>query len=689
MPSVDAISPTFIRHTENGLPDFIYYSRYAHYRPEFSRRETYAEAINRIKQMHQARFATQWNRRSQVDFRHSPAHPADHALLSELLGGSNLGDLINRAFLAVEQRQVLPSMRSLQFAGKDLSQNPASMFNCAFSLADRPEFFREYFYLLLSGTGCGFSVQYEHVRRLPPLALRHDMRLRTVRHPVAKGPSGWADALHHLMRSYFEGFAVEFDYTAMRDSPTAIASEHTPLRHLLETVAAMLDAVAGRRLQPIEIYDLCMLVSHAASSWGTRRAASICLFSADDEQMMHAKTGRWLQEHPHRTASNNSAVILRAVADEAVFRRLLVAQKYHGEPGFYFSDHPDYGCNPCGEAGLHPVLMDMPDAAGAARLRLQGYDFPLSRLSGWQMCNLTTINGTAVRNPVDLLSAAFHAAVIGTLQAAYTDIGYLGPVTRYLNECDALLGVSICGFMDNPRLLFAPRLLERAAAMVRAANEVVAHVIGIRPAARTTCVKPEGTTSLLLGTAAGIHPHYARRYFRRVQVRRSDPVYQEFRTANPEMCEISALHPESNDCIVFPVEAPPQALVRTDDSAIEFLQRVLLVQQHWVIAGEAPGTRSPGLHHNISHSCPVRKDEWEDVAAYIWRHRHLFSGVALFADEASSHYPQSPLSSAHTRADAALWNQLACRPVNYSSVPDTGSASASAEFCADNTCETP
>jgi ribonucleoside-diphosphate reductase alpha chain len=462
---------------------------------------------------------------------------------------------------------------------------------------------------------------------------------------------------------------------------------------MLAKVDALLAEAAGRRLRPIEVYDLCMLITRAVRRDGARRSASLCLFSPEDEEMVQAKTGDWLRQHPQRAGSNNSAVVLRPTADEARFRHLLAACRSHGEPGIFFSDHADHGCNPCGETGLQPVLTGPFAPETAARLRAAGYTGPLApatRLSGWQMCNLTTINGAALATADRLFTAAIHAAVIGTLQAAYTDIDYLGPVTRVLNERDALLGVSICGFLDQPGLLLAPRLLERAARLCRAANEAMARALGIRPAARVTCVKPEGTASLLLGTAAGIHPHHARRYFRRILADRNDPVYQRFQARNPEMTEPSAMQPGTDDCITFPVEAPPHASVRDDFSAVEFLDLVRLVRRHWVLAGEAPHPPSPGLHHNVSHTCTVRAEEWDDVADYLWRHRDEFSGVALLPAEAARHYPQPPLQAA-TENDAAFWNSLRCRPVDYQGVGAPWSAGNrdADEPCAAGRCDAP
>jgi ribonucleoside-triphosphate reductase (thioredoxin) len=685
----------------NGLADYIACAKYARHRADLGRRELFPEAVQRVQAMHAAFFENRLDRKIAGDIAATPADPQDRRLLVDWLAGATLGELIERTFSAVAAKRVLPSMRSLQFGGTAILRNHARLFNCSFSVADRIEFFREYYFLLLAGTGCGFSVQRHHVERLPILPARgEEIDLPVVHHTVADTIEGWADALHVLLLSYLQEFKAEFNFSAVRSRGRALetsggkAPGHLPLKQTLADVDALLRGAAGRRLRPIEVYDICMFVARSVLSGGIRRSATICLFSPDDVEMMDAKTGNWFEKHPHRSASNNSAVLPRTSGDDALFRRLFNAQKEFGEPGFYFADHPDYGCNPCCEIGLHPVLGDALSEADLARLRELGYDgdlIPASPVSGWQMCNLSTINGAALTNTEDFLVACIHAAVIGTLQAAYTDIPYLGPVTRFLNERDALLGVSICGFMDNPEILFEPTTLQRGARLCRAANQLVAATLGIRPAARVTCVKPEGTASLLLGAASGIHPHHARHYFRRVQANRRDAVYQHFRAVNPHMTEASVYRPDTDDVISFPVEAPANAILRDDLDALSFLQFVQLVQQHWVLAGEAPETRSPGLHHNVSNTCTVKPDEWNAVGDFIWQHREHFTGVALLGYDGDKRYAQAPRESVVTDDDAARWNRLKYSAVDYAALRETTDETALKDViaCAGGKCELP
>jgi ribonucleoside-diphosphate reductase alpha chain len=474
------------------------------------------------------------------------------------------------------------------------------------------------------------------------------------------------------------------------------APGHLPLKRSLQAAEEILRTAAGRRLESIEAYDILMHIAGAVLAGGVRRSATIALFSADDEKMMRAKTGDWFNTHPHRSASNNSAVLIRSRTTREEFLRLFECQKQFGEPGFFFADHEDYGANPCVEIGLHPVfqVISRDDIASLQSLGVHADDAgrPLrigSRLHGFQMCNLTTINGALVQTDDDFFRASRAAAIVGTLQAGYTNIPYLGPVTRLINEREALLGVSICGIMDNPKVLLDASTLQHAAALVGETNTAFAARLGIRAAARTTCVKPEGTTSLLLGTGSGIHPRHSRRYFRRIQASRLDPVYQLFKHHNPHLCEPSAYGKRTDDVITFPVESPADALLREQLDAIRFLELVRLVQENWVIPGTNHAAYSPGLAHNVSNTVTVREDEWESVAAFIWENRSRFTGVALLHSTGDKTYVQAPLESVQTAGDIQRWNLLACNPVPYTELSENDDTTKLAQVvaCAGGQCE--
>ncbi len=665
-------------HDENGLQDYIFLSRYSRYRADLGRRETPAEAFTRVMDMHREHFA------GRLD---APVAG---------LGGRTLRALLDDTELALQRRAILPSMRSLQFGGDAIEANNARMFNCAFTHMNRLDAFKEAFYLLLSGTGVGFSVQRQHVAQLPMFPLRApENELPVVHHTVPDQLEGWADALDVLIRSYLDGSKVEFNYSEIRPRGRPLrtsggrAPGHLPLKKALMAAERVLEQVPGRALRPIEVYDIMMHVAVAVLSGGIRRSATICLFSSDDDEMASAKTGNWFESNPQRGKSNNSAVLVRETVQERDFSRLFEYQKEFGEPGFYFVDDPEYGANPCVEIGLAPSLTV--DEQTRTQLIAHGHDDVEvgTRLSGWQMCNLTTINAAACDDEATFLASCQAAALLGTLQAAYTDIRYLGPVTRVINDREALLGVSICGILERPNLLLDPSVLERGAQVCLDTNAAVAEHLGIAPAARITCVKPEGTASLVLGAASGIHPHHARRYFRRVQAARTEPLYQWFKLHNPHMTESSVWDPETTDVITFPVTANADAILRADVGAVQFLEYVRLVQQHWVCAGRRHEQYNPGLHHNVSNTVTVRDDEWNAVHDFIWANRAYFAGISLLRETGDKIYMQAPREEVVTDADMLKWNALPYLPVDYTMLSERDDQTTLADViaCAGGACE--
>lgn len=687
------------RHEANGLQDFIAVSRYARYRPDLGRREVWSECAERVRNMHLRMFApraTALPRHGVVQALQKSGELAED-FESRFGRFASLTDEIWTAFELVKERKILPSMRSIQFGGPAIEAAHARLYNCSFSYADRPDFFKEAFYLLLCGTGVGFSVQKHHVEKLPPFPVRGEEMELPVKHvTVGDTIEGWSDAIGALVDSFYENSCAEFNFSQVRPRGSPLrtaggrAPGHLPLKRGIENVSRILRGASGRQLRPIEVYDIIMHLAQAVLSGGVRRSATICLFSPDDAEMANAKTGNWFETSPQRAFSNNSALLDRATATKETFLNLFERQKEFGEPGFYFSANKDYGANPCVEIGLHPrIVVNNDDIPQLRRLGYRGEVAPGDTLSGWQMCNLSTINGAAPKDRGEFLHLCKYAALLGTLQAAYTDIPYLGAVTRWINQREALLGVSICGILDNPELLLDPATLEAGAEMVRGANALYADVLGIRRAARTTCVKPEGTASLLLGTGSGIHPHHARRYFRRVQVNRIDPVYRFFRIVNSHMTEKSAYNQSTDDVVTFPVEAPEHAICRRELSATRFLDYVKLVQRHWVEAGRAFDTFSPGLHHNVSNTVTVSDTEWEEVAAFVWDNREHFTGIALLTDVGDKTYLQAPREEITTPEDVRRWNALVYQPVDFSQMRETADSTALRQelACAGGTCD--
>jgi ribonucleoside-diphosphate reductase alpha chain len=616
------------------ISDYIHPGKYSRYLPELQRREVYEETVSRVEGMHINKF---------------PEAAKD----------------IVEAFDMVRAKKILPSMRSMQFAGEAIETVNARQYNCSFMHIDKLRAFGDALYLLLCGCGVGYSIQYDHVDKLP--SLKH-INPKVIRHyTIVDTIEGWANALTALMTSYTKGYYIEFNYSKVRPEGSPLktsggkAPGHTGLKTSLEAIRARLDHAQGRQLRPIECYDIMCLAADAVLSGGIRRSATIALFSLEDGEMMSAKTGNWFDAHPWRANSNNSAVLLRSDIKKRQFNRIFKYIKEFGEPGFVFTDNLDFGFNPCVEINLNPVLtIDSSVLAAIEAKRNKGTFIPKVKvgdiLTGVAFCNLTEMNAAAFETPEDMYQAAMGAARLGTLQAAYTSFPYLGWVSELIAEREALLGVSMTGMMDSPGIALNPEYQQKAAAIVLAENARMAALLGVRPASRATCVKPSGTTSLELGcVGSGIHAHPGRRYIRRVTANELEPVFQYFRSINPHMCQKK---PNGDWVIEFPVEAPEGAAILDDFSAIEFLETVRSTQNNWVKPGTADPSRSPGACHNVSNTVVVRPGEWDNVSDYVWNHKDDFSGISFLPHTGDKDYAFAPREVIATEADEEKWNQL-------------------------------
>jgi len=643
------------------ISDYIHAGKYARYRPDLGRREVYAETVTRCADMHLRRF---------------PQH----------------ADMIAEAFQLVYEQRVLPSMRSMQFAGPAIESNHCKIYNCSFGYIDRLRAFSEGLYLLLCGCGVGYSVQREHVEKLPPIGRINDRLVR--HHIVGDTIEGWADAVEALFQGFQDGVYVEFAYHQVRDAGSPLrtsggkAPGHWGLKASLEAVRGILMRAQGRRLEPVECHRIMCMLAEAPLSGGVRRSAMIALFSSDDNYMRDIKTGNWIKDEPYLQNANNSVVFKRGEVREKQFKRIFDMIRQWGEPGFYFTSDPEYGTNPCGEIGLYPKLVI--DAQVKARLAKRDIQVEIGDVySGWAFCNLCEINASKLTSLDDFMAAAKAATFIGTLQATYTKMPYLGWVSEMLAEREALLGVGMTGILDAPSVACNPEYQRKVAARIKLWNREFAAMLGINPAARTTCVKPSGTASLELGCiGSGHHAHHARRYIRRVVADELEPVFQAFRKQNPHMC---VRKPDGKWVIEFPVEAPAGATVKGDLDAINFLEMVKSTQQNWVIPGTGDSLYAPDLTHNVSNTVQVKDSEWSAVAAYLWANRSYFTGVSLLPDIADKKYPFAPNEAVTTEADEARFNQLIAeyQPLDYSTLrEEDDSTSLRAEAaCANGACE--
>lgn len=536
-------------------------------------------------------------------------------------------------------KKVLPSMRSLQFAGSAIESHNARMFNCSFSHCNRIDFFGEMFYLLLAGCGVGYSVQRHHVAMLPEFKPQKHVTFYALEDTI----ESWADAIKLLLYGAEEGSYVEFDYSRIRPagsplSSGGVAPGHVPLKLCIEKIREMIPV---GKLTPIQAHDICCVIAMAVLSGGIRRSSLISLFSPDDQEMVLAKTGDWFNRHPWRSMANNSGVFLRGDFDKPAFDKIFDSMKEYGEPGFFFTNNLNYGTNPCGEIGLNPG--------------------PKS----FSFCNLTEINGATVEG--DLIERARAAAFIGTLQAAYTDFKYLNEQSKFVADEQALLGVSITGIMDNSDCRDSVLQYEAAKAAVEE-NARVADIIGIFKAQRVTTVKPSGTASLLLGgIGSGHHSHHSERYIRRVTANPREPVFQEFRKQNSHMCEEK---PNGDWVISFPMLAPSGSILVEHLKDTDFMDKIFATYANWIV----PGSSTVDLTHNIS--CTVSVQNWNAVKVCLLN--NLDSTQAMsFIQADSKKYPYMPREAVRDSVQFAQWKALidGYKSVEYSSgMTDRGAA---------------
>jgi len=599
----------------NAIADYIHLSKYSRYDPSLGRRETFDETIGRVMRMHKRKY---------------PKHTKH----------------IEEAFNFVYDKKVLPSMRSMQFAGNAIEAHNARLYNCSYTLVDRLDVFGQILYLLLCGCGVGYSVQWFHVDKLPRL---NKIGRKVEHYSIPDSIEGWGTALNALMFSFISGHHIEFDYSHIRaegdflKTSGGLAPGHLPLKTALENIRTILLKAQGRKLRPIECHDIICHSAEAVLAGGIRRSSLISLFSYEDTEMLYAKSSGNFDPNflnPQRMMANNSAVLHRSMDDRTVFDRIIrIAEEGWGEPGFFFSNHKDFGCNPCGEIGIYP--------------RYKGY-------TGFGFCNLCEINLANIETENEFIQAAKAASVIGTLQAGYTDFPFLGEVTESIVRRDALLGVGLTGMMDNPELAFDPRIQKLAATSVTMMNSFMSKEIGIMPAARCTTIKPGGTAPLELGgVSCGIHPHHARRYFRRVTANRLEPAFLHFKKTNPHMVEEK---PNGDYCIVFPIEVSSEAKTVKEMPALEFMEYIFTTYDNWIMSG----SRSTDLTHNVSATVMLEEGEKSEVMDRVWDNRHRIAAMSFAPKMIDKKFPFAPREEV-TQADESKWNYLIdnYRPVDW------------------------
>ena len=564
------------------LSDITVYMKYAKYIPELNRRETWQELVTRNMDMHIKKYP-------------------------------QLENEIRENYKYVYKKQILPSMRSMQFAGKPIEISPNRIYNCAYAPVDDWRVFSEIMFLLLGGTGVGYSVQKHHTELLPEIHKPNKDRGR--RYLIADSIEGWADAVKLLMKSYFFGGShIEFDFSDIRPKGARLVTSGgkapgpQPLKECLIKVEGILDSKTdGDKLRPIEVHDIVCHIADAVLAGGIRRAALICLFSASDDEMISCKSGSWWEKNPQRGRANNSANLLRHKITKEYFMDLWarIEASGAGEPGIYLSNDKDWGTNPCCEIALRP----------------------------FQFCNLTEVNVSNLESQEDFESRVRAAAFIGTLQAGYSNFHYLRPIWQRTTEKDALIGVSMTGIGSGVVLGMN---MKAAAKVVKEENERVASIIGINKAARTTTVKPAGTTSLTLGTSSGIHAWHNDYYIRRIRVGKNESMYKHLVQNHPELIEDEYFRPHDTAVISIPQKSPEGSIMRTE-SPIQLLERVKKVHNEWVKFGHRTGSNT----HNVSATISVRDHEWSAVGNWMWENKDYYNGLSVLP-YAGHTYKQAP-----------------------------------------------
>lgn len=579
---------------------FIYRSRYSRYLPEKNRRENWEETINRYLDFMQAHLQKNY----QYD----------------------MNPIRDRLFNHIHDMKVMPSMRALMTSGKALERDNTCGYNCSFLPIDDPKAFDEAMFILLCGTGVGFSVERQFINQLPEIPEKlFDSDTVIV---VRDSKEGWAKALRMLIALLYTGEVPKWDLTKVRPAGAPLktfggrSSGPGPLSELFKFTVKMFRNAHGRRLTSLECHDIMCKIGEVVVVGGVRRSAMISLSNLSDDRMRHAKAGAWWEANPQRALSNNSAVYNeKPEIGSFMSEWVSLYESKSGERGLFSREacqkiakrngrrnHDQlFGTNPCSEIILRP------------------YGF----------CNLTEVVIRATDTIEQIKEKIEIATIIGTFQSTLTDFPYLRKIWVKNAEEERLLGVSLTGIYDS-KLFNDPNdkgIKERLASLRDYAIEVnneLANTLGINPAAAITCVKPSGTVSQLCDSASGIHPRHSQFYIRRVRADNKDPL-TKFMKDNGVPWEPDVMKPDSTTVFSFPMKAPKGAVVRDDIDAIKHLELWSVYQEAWA-------------EHKPSVTINVREDEWMKVGAWVYDHFDEMSGVSFLPYDGGS-YRQAPYES--------------------------------------------
>ena len=562
------------------LSDLIIHMKYARYLPEKGRRELWSEICDRYSSMMVQKYP-------------------------------HLEDEIVEQMRFVHQKKILPSMRAMQFAGPAIERNNSRIYNCAYMPVDDIRAFSEAMFLLLGGTGVGFSVQKDHVENLPPIR----KGLKKKRFLVGDSLEGWADSIKVLMKGYFgeSEYVPDFDFSDIRPKGSRLvtaggkAPGPEPLKICIAHISAILDRKRnGERLSTLECHDIMCHIANAVLAGGIRRSAMISLFSLDDEEMLTCKFGNWWELNEQRGRANNSVVLPRdrVTREEFISLWKKIELSGSGEPGFYFTNNEDWGTNPCCEIALRP----------------------------FQFCNLCEVNVSDIESQDDLNERSAAAAFFGTLQAGFTNFHYLREKWKTTTEHEALIGVGMTGIASGAVFKYD---LKEAATVVKKMNLHLSSRINIQFAARCTTIKPSGTSSLVLGTSSGIHAWHNNYYLRRVRIGKNEALYQYLYINHSELLEDDLLN-RRQAIITIPQKAPSGSITRTE-SAMDLLERIKKFNTQWV----KNGFRNGSNENNVSATVSIKDNDWERVGNWMWENKASYNGLSVLPFD-NGNYKQAP-----------------------------------------------
>ena len=548
---------------------------------------------------------------------------------------------------AIKNLEVVPSMRAIMAAGKALDRDNTAGYNCSYMPVDDPKAFDEAMYILLCGTGVGFSVEHKYVDKLPEIPDQLFDSETTIVVPDSK--EGWAKSLRQVIALLYSGEIPQWDTSKVRPAGARLktfggrASGPEPLNELFKFVIAKFQGAVGRKLNTLECHDIMCKVAEVVVVGGVRRSAMISLSDLEDDKMRHAKVGQWWEANPQRALANNSAVYAtKPDVGQFLNEWTSLYHSHSGERGIFNREAAvntakkngrrdtdfEYGTNPCSEIILRP----------------------------YQFCNLSEVVVRATDTKQDLERKVRLATILGTYQSTMTHFPYLRKVWQKNTEAERLLGVSLTGILDNKLMGETSdktkAMLERLRDISVDTNLQLSTELDIPVSAAITCIKPSGTVSQLVDSASGIHTRHSKYYVRRVRGDKKDPL-STFMTDQGIPSEDCVLRPESTTVFSFPKKSPDSALLREDITAIEHLELWLMYQKHW-------------CEHKPSVTISVEEHEWPEVGSWIWKNFDDVSGVSFLPYDGGT-YKQAPYEECteeeykellHKMPKSIEWNSL-------------------------------